>query len=295
MSGGSAIGARYRDELVGRLLSTDGVELSVHDLAPGEGAALLFAHATGLCAGVWRPVAARLAPAFHAYGLDLRGHGGSTLPGGRTEGIWRGFADDVLTTVAGLGLDRPVGVGHSSGGAALLMAEAARPGTFSALWCYEPIIWSEPASARARAARMAAAARRRRAQFRSRTEAYENFAAKPPFSLLDPDALRAYVDGAFCDGPDGTVTLSCTREVEAAVYLGALEDDRFARLADVTCPVVVAVGGRTDAIGPDRGAALVGALPDGRLRVFEALSHFGPLEDPAAVAQAILADLPGPA
>ena len=275
-----------------RLRSTEGVEVAVHELAPGggRGRPLLFAHATGFCAGVWRPVAERLSARFHSYGLDLRGHGASTLPGGRTDGIWRGFADDVLAAVDGLGLEQPVGVGHSSGGAALLMAEAGRPGTFSALWCYEPIVWPDPASARDRAARMAAGAGRRRDRFGSRQEAYDNFAAKLAFA---PDALRAYVGCGFITEADGSVRLSCPRDVEAAVYLRAVDDDRFARLGDVRCPVVVAVGGRTDAIGPDLAAKLVAALPDGRQRVFEDLSHSGPLEDPPAVAEAIQADLGG--
>lgn len=275
-----------------RLPSTDGVEVAVHDLGGAAGAAaLVVAHATGFCAGVYRPVASRLP--WRAYGLDLRGHGPSTLPvPPGTDGIWRGFADDVLAAIDGLGLVTPVvGFGHSSGGAAVLMAEAARPGTFSALWCFEPIIWPDPDEGRARAARIAAGARRRRDRFASRQEAYDNFASKPPFTSLTPEALRAYVEDGFHEEPDGTVTLRCSREVEADVYLRALDDDRFARLPQVRCPVVVAAGGHTDAITPVLAGRLAGALPQGRLRVFEDLSHFGPLEDPPAIASALVEDL----
>ncbi|MGH9279158.1 MAG: alpha/beta fold hydrolase [Acidimicrobiales bacterium] len=292
-----------------RLPSTDGVEVAVYDWAGAGlrdpnavaglrdpnavagGRPLLFAHATGMCAGVWAPLASRLAPAFGSYGLDLRGHGRSTQPAHGTEGIWRGFTADVRAAVDGLGLDRPVGVGHSSGGAALLMAEADRPGTFSALWCYEPIVWPERARAQGRAERMAEGARRRRDRFPSRQDAHENFAAKPPFSTLDPEALRGYIDGAFAEAPDGSVTLSCPRDVEADIYLRALDDDRFARLPEVACPTVVAAGGRVDAIGAGIATQLVEALPRARLRVFDDLSHFGPLEHPDRVAAAIVADI----
>jgi pimeloyl-ACP methyl ester carboxylesterase len=90
------------------------------------------------------------------------------------------------------------------------------------------------------------------------------------------------------DSPDGTVTLRCRPESEAAIYLNAVEGDRFSRLEEVSCPVVVAAGGHTDAITPERARRLVEALPDGRLAVFPQLGHFGPLEDPHAVAEVVL-------
>ncbi len=45
-----------------------------------------------------------------------------------------------------------------------------------------------------------------------------NFATKPPFSSLDPAALRAYVDHGFDDEPDGSVRLKCAPENESQVY-----------------------------------------------------------------------------
>ena len=60
---------------------------------------------------------------------------------------WDGFADDVLAVVDAWGVDDLVAVGHSKGGAALLLAEQRRPGTFAALFCYEPVVSSAPGSA----------------------------------------------------------------------------------------------------------------------------------------------------
>jgi pimeloyl-ACP methyl ester carboxylesterase len=279
-----------------RLRSSDGVEVAVHDLG-GEGPPLLLVHATGFCAGVFIPLAAILRRRFRCWGVDLRGHGAAgPVAGG--DYAWRGFADDVLTAVDGLSQVAGAAtsgllaaVGHSSGGAAVLLAEAERPGTFTGLWCYEPIVWPQPEKRRDRAVRLAQGARRRRDRFASREEAYENFAAKPPFSALSPEALRAYVDCGFVDEADGTVVLRCDRDAEATIYLRAVEGDRFGRLADVACPVTVACGGRSDAIPPEVGAVQARALPAGRLRVFDDLGHFGPLENPPAVAAAILADL----
>ncbi|MDQ3897170.1 MAG: alpha/beta fold hydrolase, partial [Actinomycetota bacterium] len=124
-----------------RLPSTEGVTLAVHDLG-GDGPPLLMAHATGFCGPVLAPLAAHLTTRFHCWTFDARGHGDTETPAG-LDWRWSSFTDDVLAVVDGLSLDRPYGFGHSSGGAALLDAEARRPGTFAALWCYEPIVWPE--------------------------------------------------------------------------------------------------------------------------------------------------------
>jgi pimeloyl-ACP methyl ester carboxylesterase len=114
----------------------DGVELAVYDFG-GTGRDILLVHATGFCAGVLLPLAGALGDRFHCRALDLRGHGRSGRP---VDGdfAWSGFATDVLTTVDGLGLDRPVAFGHSCGGASLLLAEQRRPGTLTGLYLFEP-------------------------------------------------------------------------------------------------------------------------------------------------------------
>ena len=90
---------------------------------------MLLAHATGFHGKVWTPLASHL-DGFGCYSFDERGHGDSVAPPD-FEFDWTGFADDALAIVDGFGLERPYAVGHSAGGAALLMAEAARPGTFA--------------------------------------------------------------------------------------------------------------------------------------------------------------------
>ena len=116
--------------------SSDGVRIALHDLGgPSRGTTapvLLFSHATGFHGRVWEPMASLLCNQFHCVSLDLRGHGMSELPPG--VGLaWSGMADDV---VAALSSDRfppgPVhGIGHSMGGAALVLAAARRPDSVS--------------------------------------------------------------------------------------------------------------------------------------------------------------------
>jgi pimeloyl-ACP methyl ester carboxylesterase len=271
--------------------SSGGVTVALHDLG-GEGVPVLFCHPTGFLGMTWAPMAAALADAAHAWALDFRGHGDSTSPASMDFG-WEGMADDVLAVVDELGVPagRLVGAGHSMGGTALLMAELRRPGTFARLWLYEPIVSPVRASEGPRVNFMAEAARRRRPWFPDRDAAYANFAAKPPLDSLDPAALAAYVAYGLRDQPDGdAVELKCPPEVEARVFEGGFGQDTFVRVGEVRCPVTVAIG--AEGPGPAAfGLPLVEALPHGRLDRFGDLSHFGPMEDPAAMAEALRADL----
>ena len=279
-----------------RVPSTDGVTVALHDLG-GAGPPVLFCHPTGFLGLTWQPLAAALAGVAHAWALDFRGHGDATSPASG-DFSWVGMADDVLAVVddlraAGRPVDGLRAAGHSMGGAALLMAEQRRPGTFGRLWLFEPIVLPPVADGPSpvRSNPLAEAAARRRPWFPDREAAYANFSAKPPLSVLAPEALRAYVDHGLREVPgDGAVELKCAPDVEARVFRGSSGHATFDRLDQVRCPVTVAVGG--DADGPARLAPLmVERLPQGRLEVHTELSHFGPMEDPAGMALAVRAAL----
>lgn len=263
--------------------SSDGFDVAAWDLG-GDGPPIVMAHATGFHGLVWRPMADALRD-FHCYSFDERGHGDSTRPPDH-EYDWTGFADDALATVDGFELDHPFGVGHSAGGAALLMAEAFRPGTFRALYAWEPVVMPFDTPPGPSDNPLSAGALRRREVFSSRDVAYENFSSKPPFSALDPKALRCYVDHGFADTDDGQVRLKCRPADEAQMYRMGSAHPAFARFGDVQCPVVIACGEKTDAFGPALIELQAARLPHARTEVFNGLGHFGPLEDPARVAEA---------
>jgi pimeloyl-ACP methyl ester carboxylesterase len=287
--------------------STDGVTLALHDLGGPDTPAwperredsagpVLLVHATGFHGWVWGPCAAHLP--FHSWAPDIRGHGASPLPAAAFTGdepdpallSWERVTDDVLaaaevvahrTGVTG-GL---LAVGHSMGGAALLRAEQRRPGTFRALYVYEPIAFPPSFFVNGRGNPLAAGARRRRPRFESFEAAIANYASKPPLSVLDPAALDAYVRHGFTATDDGAVTLACTPAVEATIFSHGMLHETFEHLGEVSCPVTVAAGSAESGPGPAQAAPFVAeALPRAELVVHPRLGHFGPLEDPATVA-----------
>ncbi|MDQ6796906.1 MAG: alpha/beta hydrolase [Actinomycetota bacterium] len=265
--------------------TSDGVEIAVYDLG-GTGRPLVMAHATGLHGLVWSPVAAWLSgPRCIAF--DQRGHGHSQDPPDH-DFDWHGFGRDAAAVVNGLGLERPVGIGHSSGAAGLLLAEEAAPGTFAAIYCYEPVVVpADPPLGRDEANWLAAGARRRRDVFESRGQAYDHYRSKGPFVGWDDEALHLYVDHGFADAPGGGVRLRCRPENEALVYEMATANDCFAGLGEVRCPVMLVRGSDSDGLAPATLEAMEERLGQVASEVLPGLSHFGPLEDPPLVAASI--------
>jgi pimeloyl-ACP methyl ester carboxylesterase len=261
----------------------DGVEIAVHDLG-GRGRPVFLVHAAGLHGLVWRPLAAHLSRYYHCVALDLRSHGDSdaALDG---DLHWRNFARDVTAVVTGLGLRRPLGVGHSSGATALLLAEQDAPGTFSALYCFEPVVVpADPPLGPDPDNWLAAAARRRRSIFPSPQLALSHFASTPPLASLHPDALEAYVEHGFAEAPGKGVVLKCSPEHEARMLEMATAHDCYVRLEGVSCPVMLAWGTASDAYGEAAAGHLLTRLPHACPEAVGGVGHLGPLEDPERVA-----------
>jgi len=272
--------------------STDGVRLAVHELGGARPGArpLLLCHATGFHGRVWRALAEAL-PERRCIALDFRGFGDSTEPAGALS--WNGFADDVLAVVDALDLGPVQAVGHSKGGAAILLAEQARPGTIERAVCFEPIVFP-PMEGERPPNHLAEVTRRRRESFPSHEAAVENFAAKPPLGSLRRDVLEDYVRHGFAVEPDGSVRLKARREHEARTYEIGAEHGAYGRLGEVACPVLVVHGG--DPEGPAALAPMIAdGLPAGEVLAMPELGHFGPLEDPAGFAEVVRRFLGAPA
>jgi pimeloyl-ACP methyl ester carboxylesterase len=86
----------------------------------GHGEGVLLVHGTGHNAAAWTDVASHLVGECRPIALDLRGHGQTRLDSTGPEQYWR----DIGDVVTALAWDRPVLVGHSTGGYAVTAATA---------------------------------------------------------------------------------------------------------------------------------------------------------------------------
>lgn len=273
-------------EPTARRVAANGVELAVYDW-PGAGQPFLFVHANSFHGRCWDPVAAQM-PGRHRIALDLRGHGQSDRPDPPYR--WPDLADDLVALAAALDLRDVVGVGHSLGGYALILAAAAAPERFAALLLVDPVILP-PELYGARMPGVHGAARRR-SQWESPEALHGRLGGRPPFSSWEPAALRAYCDHALLPAPDGAgMVLACPPAVEADIYHASTEHSPYPAIAAVRCPVTV-VRGHPYQLNAAENLAASPTVPDlasrfaaGRDIHLTQHSHFIPMEDAALVAR----------
>lgn len=92
--------------------------------------AAVLVHGITSSALAWVRVGPALAGRYRVYAFDMRGHGDSIHPAPGTYSL-RQTANDTAAFIAALGLERPLLIGHSWGGAtAIVLASAA--------WSQEP-------------------------------------------------------------------------------------------------------------------------------------------------------------
>jgi pimeloyl-ACP methyl ester carboxylesterase len=116
-------------------LTTNGVRIHYQRTGAGR-PTLVFAHGLTDSGRCWLPVAEPLAADYEIVLYDARGHGRSEAPEhGYTYDL---LAEDMAGLIRGLGLDRPVVIGHSMGAATAGLAAARYPDLARAIVLEDP-------------------------------------------------------------------------------------------------------------------------------------------------------------
>ncbi|MGA0863505.1 MAG: alpha/beta fold hydrolase [Ilumatobacteraceae bacterium] len=270
--------------------SLDGVKIVMHDFG-GDGTPVLLSHATGFHAHCWEPVAARLSSRHHVFGLDHRGYGDAETVDPATIS-WRQYGDDALAAARHVsnacGGKPVVGVGHSMGGASLLMAAHRERSLFSALFVFEPIVFPppDPVAGPRPESPLPAGARKRRATFPSYETAIENFAAKPPLASFHPRAREAYVRHGFRPTADG-IELKCLPEHEARTYETGGTSGAWDDLPTVSVPTWVLSGTPAPFQPSSFAVSVAERIPGATYVQYDEMGHFGPLEHPDTISEMV--------
>ncbi|MBL8466270.1 alpha/beta fold hydrolase [Methyloversatilis discipulorum] len=258
---------------------------------------LLFLHANGYPAGVYRafldPLAARCTvDAIDAIGTEARhrpGHG------------WRRMRVQVMERIEALPDGRLVLVGHSMGGYLAAMAAARLPQRVSQVVLIDsPMVlgWRATLVSAAKATGLtwklgpAPVAARRRNHWASREEARAHLGGKDFVQRWAPGVLDDFIRAGLHEHPGGGVTLAIPRETERDVYATIAHRDALLavrRLRARGTPVGFITGSHSEETrlaGREQNRRFWGRdwveLPTG---------HLVPMEAPEACAGAVLSFL----
>jgi len=102
------------------------VKLAVRDFG-GAGRDLLLLHGLASTSHIFDLVAPRLTRGFRVVAYDQRGHGESSKPSSKY--AFAHMIADAVAVIRGLGLRRPIVLGHSWGGTSSSSWGSASPGS----------------------------------------------------------------------------------------------------------------------------------------------------------------------
>ncbi|MFE7517446.1 alpha/beta fold hydrolase [Streptomyces sp. NPDC057540] len=270
--------------------------VAVHSAVLGDGRPTLPYAETGRPGGVplllvhgyldswwtFEPLLRLLPPGLHAYAPTQRGHGDADKP---ADGyLPEDFAEDLIAFMDRVGIERAVLVGGSSGGVQARLVAGRRPDRVAGL-----VLLGVPATL---------------ADKPKSAELWET--VKELRDPVDPAAAAALVDGMTAT-PMGrgflqTVvdeSLKAPAHVWRETLRGLLETDLGATLTGILVPTLVVWGDQDPLLTREDQQAILDAIPDSRLAVYEGVGHVAYWEAPDRVLRdltAFLADrTPGPA
>lgn len=259
---------------------------------------IVFLHATGFNARMYRAMLAPLGDRFTVWALDARGHGQTTLPAklwGYTS--WRRHRDDVIAVLEAHAPKPVTLAGHSMGGTVSLLTAARRPDLVAGLALLDPVIM--PAAMYAafelpfgpllqrQLLALPRGAARRRAHFESREAAIAAFTGRGVFKTFPAEAIADYVgDGLVEDAKKGGFKLACVPAFEAATYC-AQRHDPWGALRRVRAPLVMLRAERGSTVMAASAHRIAALKPEARIAVVEGASHMLPIERPDRARAAI--------
>jgi pimeloyl-ACP methyl ester carboxylesterase len=248
---------------------------------------IVFLHANGFNALTYRAILEPLGAEFRVIALDQRGHGLTALPTATEgRGDWLDLRDDLVAVLSSLGVRDAVLSGHSMGGTVSILTAAAWPDFARALVLFDPVVMLGARPADVARSPMVEAARRRRATFASRAEAFASYRGRGAFRTWPDAILRDYLTDGLSDLADGRVTLSCSPEWEASGF-AAHGHDTGAAIAAFTCPTRILKAEQNSTCRLEPGDfAPTGGLT---IEVVPGTTHFLPMERPDIVRAALSA------
>lgn len=242
-----------------------------HYLSKGEGPPVVLVHGLGGTAHLWYGVGENLALHHHVVAMDLRGFGRSDAGGSLSISQW---AQDVGALIDALGLPAVTLVGHSLGTLVCQQLAVDRPELVDVLVLVGGISWFEPPA---------------RDRYRERADRVE---AEGMDAVVDewlPGALapRTHAKlpqlvGLLRDQFLRNDPASYAKACRALASMPQLTREKIGQ------PTLLVVGDHDRSTPIAMTEELHREIPVSRVRVIPAASHWCPLEQPDAIAAAIL-------
>ena len=261
----------------------------------GSGPLAHIAHATGLNAQTYTPLAERLSSHLRVLGMDDRGHGQTRAAADPVHLTnWDIFVTDLEHFLARQSAP-VVAMGHSRGGVVSLLLALKRPDLIRALILIDPTIlppswtWFWLLAKKIGIARfipIAARAAKRKSDWPDRATLLSVYRKKGMFRSWQDGFLSGYIQDGTAQTDTGTLRLTCTPAWESKCF-AACPHDTWRSISQIQQPTLVLYGAESDTFLAPAVKRFQAEVPHAQLQCFQKTGHFVPMEEPDETCQAI--------
>ena len=235
-------------------VSHEGVTLHYIEVGDKHNPPLIFLHGILAFTQSYSEFIERLAEKYFVIGIDMRGHGRSTI--GTVPYSHKLIADDVILVADEIGIDRFHVVGHSAGGFALLSLakfysdRIIKGVSIASLYNYEGIDYNE-----------------KNDDYLTKTGFMDNRNDRNNYTLKIFD--RAYENIGESEKFDST------KKVMVNYGASMFPSYNSSDLSVITTPILVIVAEKDDRIKPEHTIEMSKLIQDSKLEVIKGAPHFG--------------------
>ncbi|HOK02873.1 MAG TPA: alpha/beta hydrolase [Spirochaetota bacterium] len=257
---------------------------------PSNGQSLLMLHATGFLPWLWHPIASRLNEeyGYNIYAPYLCEHRDIDSKTGALS--WNTLAEDLIHFCKNLKLKESFVIGHSMGATIATLCAGMKQLSPKAMVLIEPIFLPQETysiNITVEQHPLASKSIRRKSHWHSKEEAINYLRSKKLFEEWDDEILDLYVNYGMNHHEDGSLTLKCSPEREAALFMGGNAKNPWPLLSHLQCPVLIIEGGMSENrafIDLKYAASLI---PNGHYKMIEEAGHLIPMEEPEETLKAM--------
>ncbi|MEJ2095632.1 MAG: alpha/beta hydrolase [Deltaproteobacteria bacterium] len=254
----------------------------------GREPAVILLHATGFLPWLWHPIAAELSGDYRVLAPYFCDHRDTDpVKGGLN---WMKLAEDLCQFCEKLNLASPVLVGHSMGATVMAIAEATHGPRAAGMILIEPIFLPRDyyrMQIRLEDHPLASRSIRRRNFWEDSASARQYLKGRGMFKKWDDAFLDLYIQYGMKEASKGGLTLTCSPEKEASLFMGGMGYDPWPMLPKIKCPALVLEGSESENRQFVDLRAGASALPNGAYRLIDGAGHLIPMEKPAKIIEII--------
>ncbi|ARB96970.1 alpha/beta hydrolase [Leptospira interrogans] len=255
-----------------------GLNLSYIDTNSKSKPTILLCHANGYSAFTYKFYIESLQNSHRVIALDFAGHGESDSTLNFRD--WYFFRDQVLSLIENENLNNVIGIGHSLGGASLLLASYHSPDKFKKVIAHDPVTLNflQITYSRIFHNPLAQVAIKRRREFKNLDTVRKIYKRTPSFSRWDNGIYDDYIQSCFRLGVNGEAILRCAPEVEAKIFDSVSYRSLF-QFGKIKTETHITIPDPHEVCSPNTAKKIISGNIRSSLEIWPKTSHFFPFEE----------------